>query len=866
MSDEEFLHIRNHRGTLALFGSAISEIVNRWEERFNDFERLQSSHADRHRRDGHEHHITVLTSHEIKQSETDVVILRQGLQDIMDSIELFDLGVGTVKSSFFVVIIAPKLQNYRKRFGFEPFDFHITLGFNGTDVHDERKHVMTLIRGDVSPLHYYTTAERLFRAPSSAQGRRFLHYVHIAQCVMNDGYLFGAYYFVQYSSWHKESDAHDVLLQFISSHGDGSLRLMSEGRDYGQLVCDILNRQVYSTTGAAASKHCKQRRFFSSSLSSSGQRYCITYAELPRNFSFVHERLAGASVPDSKAYMETLAAVGITDVVSLLESPLPIEYFRGLKLRYHFFAVDDRTPPSDEQMMKIVALYNAESDFDIDDHAEHGHMKRRDGKPVVLIHCKGGVGRTATALAAIMMWCSGMSPSDAKRPLMENRKTILSASQDAFLTQWYARCQRRVVATSMSVSPALMHHHHDRHHHHEPQPRVSLPPIIMCVGLPCSGKSTFSSTLCAAFPESVSRINQDEEGRRQCEELMGSLSKMERHCVILDRCNLSIEERREWLQLAHHKRAWALFFTASPEECKWRIVRRTGHPTVKSGGSGGARIIDSVTDRLQAPTMEEGFEQVIQVPSFDACNMLLREWGCSITPESTMPAEVGLLKFPRTRHIINLGAAARDDLVMTSGEVESMFLRRHVIVEEKIDGANLGFSIRDHQLCAQNRSHFVSSAYHPQFKLLDKWMAQHSNELWQILESEQFILYGEWMYAQHSIGYNRLVDWFVAFDIFDRYENKFLSRARVAERLSGTSIIMVPTIFEGVIGKAEELRALVQTTSSRFYSGPVEGVYVRTCTADWLLERGKIVRSDFMCGNEFWSKKGVVTNQLLHDA
>ena len=69
---------------------------------------------------------------------------------------------------------------------------------------------------------------------------------------------------------------------------------------------------------------------------------------------------------------------------------------------------------------------------------------------------------------------------------------------------------------------------------------------------------------------------------------------------------------------------------------------------------------------------------------------------------------------------------------------------RPVYLEEKVDGANLGFCIRNHKICAQNRSHFVGASYHEQFKYLDKWIHTHSNALWDILEgSERFVLYGD---------------------------------------------------------------------------------------------------------------------------
>jgi hypothetical protein len=40
----------------------------------------------------------------------------------------------------------------------------------------------------------------------------------------------------------------------------------------------------------------------------------------------------------------------------------------------------------------------------------------------------------------------------------------------------------------------------------------------------------------------------------------------------------------------------------------------------------------------------------------------------------------------------------------------------------------------------------------------------------------QYILFGEWLAAQHSIAYDSLPDLFLAFDIYDKEAGRFLSR------------------------------------------------------------------------------------------
>ena len=96
------------------------------------------------------------------------------------------------------------------------------------------------------------------------------------------------------------------------------------------------------------------------------------------------------------------------------------------------------------------------------------------------------------------------------------------------------------------------------------------------------------------------------------------------------------------------------------------------------------------------------------------------------------------------------------------------FTQRHIVIEEKVDGSNLGISItEDYQIRFQNRSHFVNASSATQFKTLDHWVTQHPG-IWQVLTSPDIVLFGEWMYAKHSIHYTRLPDYFIAFDVYDR--------------------------------------------------------------------------------------------------
>jgi hypothetical protein len=76
-------------------------------------------------------------------------------------------------------------------------------------------------------------------------------------------------------------------------------------------------------------------------------------------------------------------------------------------------------------------------------------------------------------------------------------------------------------------------------------------------------------------------------------------------------------------------------------------------------------------------------------------------------------------RFPHTPHIAWLGEAQpRDDKVQSPNEAKAL-LADEVVVEEKIDGANLGISLGpDGLLRAQNRGQYLAEPHAGQFARL----------------------------------------------------------------------------------------------------------------------------------------------------
>lgn len=217
-------------------------------------------------------------------------------------------------------------------------------------------------------------------------------------------------------------------------------------------------------------------------------------------------------------------------------------------------------------------------------------------------------------------------------------------------------------------------------------------------------------------------------------------------------------------------------------------------------------------------------------------------------------------KFPSTPHLAVLGNVdVRGDKVMSESE-RTAFLQHQLIVEEKVDGANLGISLdRQGNIRAQNRGAYLQLPGEGQWKKLADWLASRADVLFQVL-TDHYILYGEWCYAQHSVVYDRLPDWFLGFDIYDEQAGRFLSCTGRDEILRVLSIFTVPRISNGCFTVAELSRLMSQ---SQLSTKPVEGLYLRFDEGDWLIKRAKLVRPAFIQSVErHWSRSGIKPNRL----
>ena len=192
-------------------------------------------------------------------------------------------------------------------------------------------------------------------------------------------------------------------------------------------------------------------------------------------------------------------------------------------------------------------------------------------------------------------------------------------------------------------------------------------------------------------------------------------------------------------------------------------------------------------------------------------------------------------KYPRTPHLFG-SRGTDDDKHLGHQESLDFIADASLIVEEKLDGTNVGIHFTSAgRMVLQCRGHEITPGMHAQYDLFKQWAVGKRSVLEAMLK-DRLILFGEWLYARHSVHYRRLPHYFFEFDIYDKQSEDFLDLAGRFKLLTGTGIHTVPVLHRGS-ATIDQLHTLIGP--SRFdsqFENPVtgrtdnlmEGLYLRT--------------------------------------
>jgi hypothetical protein len=232
-------------------------------------------------------------------------------------------------------------------------------------------------------------------------------------------------------------------------------------------------------------------------------------------------------------------------------------------------------------------------------------------------------------------------------------------------------------------------------------------------------------------------------------------------------------------------------------------------------------------------------------------------------------------KYPRTPHLAGSDGTS-DDKRLGAHDTQRLLNDDSLIVEEKLDGTNVGFHYSEGKLILQCRGHEITAGMHPQYDLFKQWVAAKRPQFEGAL-GERYLVYGEWLYARHSIHYRQLPHYFFEFDIYDKEDRVFLDWERRMVLLEPTGIHTVPVIHRGP-ATIEELQSLIGPSQfdAEFHNpttgrmdARMEGVYVRIEADGQVTGRAKFVRPEFterVKLSTHWKSQPMVPNQLVDSA
>ncbi len=248
-------------------------------------------------------------------------------------------------------------------------------------------------------------------------------------------------------------------------------------------------------------------------------------------------------------------------------------------------------------------------------------------------------------------------------------------------------------------------------------------------------------------------------------------------------------------------------------------------------------------------------------------------------------------KYPRTPHIegSRLQPGDEDLSQIPFDEIRGKLL----VVEEKCDGANSAISFdTGGELLLQSRGHYLTGGYRERhFNFMKQWATVHRDALYGVLGT-RFIMYGEWMYAKHTVFYDALPHYFLEFDILDRESGIFLDTPSRNEMLKNLPVVSVPVLGSGIFQTKKELLDLLgqshyvtgnqkqnlidaavkmnldpeRNCRETELSGLMEGLYIKVEEHGQVVDRMKYVRAEFLQCVDFsethWLDRPIIPNQL----
>lgn len=251
-------------------------------------------------------------------------------------------------------------------------------------------------------------------------------------------------------------------------------------------------------------------------------------------------------------------------------------------------------------------------------------------------------------------------------------------------------------------------------------------------------------------------------------------------------------------------------------------------------------------------------------------------------------------KYPRTQHVegSRLQPGDEDLSQIPFDKIKD----KYIVIEEKVDGANTAISFDEKgNMLLQSRGHYLIGGNRERhYNLFKTWASVHQEKLYNVLGS-RYIMYGEWLYAKHTVFYDNLDHYFLEFDVFDRINEVFLDTNERRKLLKDLPISSCKVLATGkfkslndvlkYLGKSNyktenHIEILRQTCldlnldpntvlKETDNSNLMEGLYIKVEENGVVIDRMKYVRRSFCQAleesNSHWIDRPIVPNKINKD-
>lgn len=214
-------------------------------------------------------------------------------------------------------------------------------------------------------------------------------------------------------------------------------------------------------------------------------------------------------------------------------------------------------------------------------------------------------------------------------------------------------------------------------------------------------------------------------------------------------------------------------------------------------------------------------------------------------------------KYNRTYHF-PWSSGTSDDKIAKS--IDSL-LNRPIVLTEKCDGSNV---------CLEAESCFARShSGPPTHESFDLFKAFHASIKHLIPKGLQ--IFGENLYALHSIPYDALPNYLIIFNVRDSNTNTWLSWEEVEMWAEELGVPTAPILFKGKVPTSEELKKLIlsfMAKQSCYSAHEREGVVGRVADSfddsDFSKSVLKCVRPNHVQTSDHWKAQEIVKNTLIN--